>query len=499
LIRRALGRTLAPLREQDGFTLVESVVAALLVGIASVGVLGVLDTSRRATYRAEQSQVASDIAQREMEAIRALDYSKVALTSNPGGSADGSDPRTRVSGSKFALERNGGSQADMVVNGGVLNGPLLSGGVLGDPGTIEGGTVDPGPSPFESGDVSGTIHRFVVWQDDPNCLPLVCPGTQDFKRVVVAVALDSTGSGGKRGYVEIQTDVIDPDDTVLSDVTPEQLGDLTVAQQFWLSDTRCTTGPSDPDRDELSSHPAHDTHGVSCAAGSSNRPKALLLSAPPNDNYPDPPPPVDPPAAPDFSTDVGIDGVPDSGLQLLPSNGCSFRASGSNSYKQNPVWVSRRMPEGFVMNSGVLELWTRRIESEVVAPARICVTLFTRLDGVDNSALPLVPDDEPTDVCLTNQATGQPYFTHEIQAWPTEWTRVRVPLDFSMEQQTCPPLSLPVPGPPVTLPDQRIGVAISIQQVSGHNTDLTFQYDHVDLDSRLEIETIPASVDLLGL
>ena len=48
----------------------------------------------------------------------------------------------------------------------VYNGGSKYGG-----GTISGGVVNPGPEPFTSGDVSGNIYRFIVWQDDPTCPP----------------------------------------------------------------------------------------------------------------------------------------------------------------------------------------------------------------------------------------------------------------------------------------------------------------------------------------
>ena len=73
-------------RSEDGFTIVETVVAAILLAIGAIAVLGAFDGARRATFRAEQSQVASDIAQRELEALRAKPYTQLALTSAPATS-----------------------------------------------------------------------------------------------------------------------------------------------------------------------------------------------------------------------------------------------------------------------------------------------------------------------------------------------------------------------------------------------------------------------------
>ena len=54
------------------------------------------------------------------------------------------------------------------------------------------GKVIPGPTPFESGDVSGKIYRFVVWRNDPTCPEnrVGLSRSQDLKQVIVAAAVD---------------------------------------------------------------------------------------------------------------------------------------------------------------------------------------------------------------------------------------------------------------------------------------------------------------------
>ena len=63
-----------------------------------------------------------DVAQQEMEKIRNLDYSQIALTSAPSSSASSLDPDSRVNGGQFALNRDGSNPAPMVINGGSLYG-----------------------------------------------------------------------------------------------------------------------------------------------------------------------------------------------------------------------------------------------------------------------------------------------------------------------------------------------------------------------------------------
>ncbi len=282
------------LADERGFTLIEALVAALLVSIGSLAVMTGFDGASRATYRAEQSQVATDRAQRELEAIRALDYEQVALTAAPATSTDPGDPRSRVSAGNFRIDREGTETAPLAIQGGALQ----------DGGTITGAAVEPGPSEFSSGDVSGSVYRFVVWRDDPNCLPLICPGAQDLKRVIVAVALDPTASGGARDYVEVQTDITDPQDSVISDVDLPDLGVQTVAQQFWLSDERCTnTRRAGALGDAgLARRPRHPRRQLPHTTG--DRPDALVTTAPENLDI-----------TPDYATNVEPGGT-DAGLQF---------------------------------------------------------------------------------------------------------------------------------------------------------------------------------------
>ena len=53
--------------------------------------------------------------------------------------------------------------------------------------------VAPGPTNFAVGQngstITGKIYRYVTWRDE-NCPATICDGTQNTKRVIVAVSLD---------------------------------------------------------------------------------------------------------------------------------------------------------------------------------------------------------------------------------------------------------------------------------------------------------------------
>lgn len=172
--------------------MVEVLIAVLILTLGALATFGLLSDAIRNTQRAKGTQVALDRAQQEIEALRSLPYQQLALTATPAAETNPLSPGYRVLGGTFALVREPpSSYANMVVS------------------TVEG-KVPPGPEPFSSGDVSGKIYRYVVWRNDDKC-GTGCPGEQDFKQAVVAVKLNTPGNqAAERGYVEVQSDFVDP-------------------------------------------------------------------------------------------------------------------------------------------------------------------------------------------------------------------------------------------------------------------------------------------------
>src|SRR5262245_5809823 len=105
---------------EDGFSLIEVVVAALLLILGSLAVFGLLAAQAHNNYRAEQSQVVSNRLQQEMEKIKRLPFSQVALSGIPADTADTTDPDWRVTGSSYATSQNGGNVRPLVYNGSSL-------------------------------------------------------------------------------------------------------------------------------------------------------------------------------------------------------------------------------------------------------------------------------------------------------------------------------------------------------------------------------------------
>lgn len=450
---------------QQGFTVIEVVIAALILMIGSLAMLGVVDASTRNNLRAEQSQVVVNQLQAELERIGQLPFAEVAMTAAPATSADPDDPSWRVSGSQFALERSGTDLRPLVVNG-----SQLAGG-----GTVTGGTLSPGSTPFQSGDVSGTIRRYVVWINDTKCPETLCPGTQDLKRVVVAATVTNTASGGERSYQELHTDIVDPDVNPVTDSVPPGTGEEGTFATFWLTDTPC----NQTQRQQLEGeHATHNTLGT-CSEGleTGDEPGApdLMYTLPPALD-PDLPPDQQP--LYDYANDVEpeVGAGSDRGLQIRHSGlpGCVYSHSLENGVPSQKVhrWLSPPIPTGrelLLDGEATLSLWTRTLNG-AQHPGRICAFLFARKQNVQG---------EPVDVLMANQEiSGAEWFPHEEASWPrANWTELGVPMSFSY-----PAGSL--------FPGERLGVALSVERGGTNPGDgLEFMYDHPSFDSRLEIET----------
>lgn len=442
----------AAVSAQGGFTVVEAMVAGLMLIVGALGALQLIDASTRNTYRAEESQVALNRIQRELEVVHRLSYEEIALNTStpPAFSSDENDPRHRMSGSDFALDRDGTSLAPLVYNGSALEGG----------GTVTDGVVSPSTT-FSSGDVSGTVYRFVVWQNDSACPESRCPGDQDLKRVVIAVKLDRAPVSFERSYQEMHSDFADPEAHQETQPTPE-VPNQVQAQQFWLSDTVCDQST----RSALSDHAAHNTLGE-CADGMQTgavpgAPDLLFTDKPPTGtSYPN-----------DFATDLepSGDAAADRGLQLAvqSADGCDYAPGGVDAQHQIHRWLTPPMASTYsVEGDATLNLFTDTMPG-ASHPGKICVYLFRReINAFGEPADHLISDaDNP----------GNPHFTLGLESWPSSsGDIVTVPMQFAQTN---------------VFEDERLGVAISVERAgTDPGTALELRYDDGNFDSRLEVST----------
>lgn len=440
--------------------MVEVLVAILIVSIGSMATFGLLSTATRNAQRAKASQVALEYAEQEMEFLRSMEDKNLALTTTPPPSEQPLNPDYRVRGSEFALNRSPlGNYQNLVYN---------TGSIYGTNEEITGGTVNPGPTPFTSGDVSGKVYRYIVWRNDERCSETNCPGKQDYKQIVVAVRLDSTSNQpGERGYFEVQSNFVNPKDNKEHDPLPSESGSVVTAQQFFLSDTPCSSTPPTVRQEVTGSHLLHNTLGTTCASGvqyeaTKGAPDALVLGAPPDPAPED----LSNPAEYDYSSDSYLNLNPhtDTGLQIRKEGeGCIWEPVGKTYPASSLVhrWVTDPMTANFVMTGkATLQFYTGALGTST-AGGKACIYLFRRHEGEDSR--------------LKDILTGNAYWTWSPTVnWPQEWTKVRLPLSFASE----------------TIPaGDRLGVAISLEAKSTVADGVSFMYDHPTYLTRLEIDT----------
>ncbi len=461
-------------------TIVEVVVAGLILVLGALGVLGVVDAATRNTFRAEQSQAVANLLQGEMEKLRQVPYSELALTGLPAHSSDPENPNNRVASTSFFYTgRNGTGLKPIVYKGGTSGGE-----------TIEAGTVDPGPTPFEVGDTKGAIYRYVVWD---NCPSALCADGRHLKRAIVVVSLDQTASGGTRSYQEVQGQFVDPDAEPSTFPGQEPGGEEVVPWPLWLTDTPCSQSAWQPPPTENGSHDTHNTRG-DCADGmqTGNVPGApdLLWTSAPADG-------------PDYQYDYALDVEPqpaaDEGLQLLPGGDCASTemtglATGAanepdpeaeqDNFRKVHRWLSPPIPvtagddDVLLTGDGTLSLWTRSVPGAVYQ-GRICAWLFVRSYEKDA----VTGEEKTTDTLAIN--LGPPlslHFDHFATSWPSEgWTEIFLPLSFGYAEE----------GGALAVPEgSRLGLALSVGDDTP--TGLQLLYDEPSFESKLLLETTGA-------
>lgn len=509
MLMARLNKQLRSVRQEDGFTLIEVLVASIVLVLAAMAVFGVLAAATRNAQRAQATQVALDKAQEEIEKLHSIPYPELALKVLPSHSNLPLNPNNRVAGLNFDLSREPlGEPAEMVHKDGELYGG----------GTIKEGAVLPGPISFEEGNVSGRLYRYIVWRNDPTCsegeaeagIRDFCPGKQDYKQIIVVAQLNTPGNErGERNYVEVQSQVSNPavraqrstqgiepgnggrgpgskaeEEALKKEQEEDQTGGYSsgkavTAQQFYLSDTPCSpTGTTE--REEISGdHLLHNTLGT-CASGLRNgqtlngAPDTLVRAAPPD---PDPEDESNPPLY-DYSSDSYLEPPlgTDQGVQILhdDSAGCNYVPK-SSVHPEAKVhrWVTDKMTQKFKLSGTVtLEFYSRTL-GEASYPGTVCAYLFKRSETGSGEAT------EGHDKLFENSENGRLYWTYSSQgtsSWPrTEWTKLR--------------LTMKIAGAQEIGVGERLGLALSVDAGTTPADGIPIMYDHPDYPSRLEVDT----------
>jgi prepilin-type N-terminal cleavage/methylation domain-containing protein len=149
------------LADQRGMSIVEVMVAALVLAVGVLATMNVVLGSRDLTTTSEKLEAASHVAEKELEEMQSLTWAAQAHSAIP---ASGPAPYTVAGTGVFQWPA--GATAATVVTPGV-------------------GTVPAGSTTWSDGRLSGRVWRFISWFDDPCCL-----GPQNYKRLTVVVTVN---------------------------------------------------------------------------------------------------------------------------------------------------------------------------------------------------------------------------------------------------------------------------------------------------------------------
>jgi prepilin-type N-terminal cleavage/methylation domain-containing protein len=441
MMRRAI-------RAEQGFTLVEVLIAMVLMAVGISATLGVFGSSGRATVLSQQVDVASQKAQSEVDRLSKLGYAKLGLTSTPSSSTNALDPNYRVSGTTLAIKTG-----------------LTESFVLSSDTGQSGASVSPTPTTFAvgtgNGTVTGKIYRYVTWRDE-NCPTGICDGTHNTKRITVAATVDASGALPARAPIWLSQIVPDPQALPPGSSAPPAPGtgsDVT-AQDFYLYDTRCGNTAV---QSQSGSHATHNTAalGSSASADSICENAASSGALQPDLMWKDPSPGNSSTPLYKYSSDLG--GTYDGGLAMKrQGTTCPTTYSTANTTNTSATnewsihgWASNTFSSAFNVDGQV----TLSLFSETMGGASgrgfVCATLIdrTQTSGV------------PTDTTI---GSG----TYDLSSWPTTARR----LTFSFSVTTT---DIPI--------GHRLVLVLGVRSESAN--DLVFLYDHPLYPSFLEVAT----------
>ncbi len=203
--------------------------------------------------------------------------------------------------------------------------------------------------------------------------------------MIVAATLDSTASGGNRGYQELHADLVDPDVTPVVDDVPGGGGEEGSFATFWLTDTPCNQTERQPLTGDHA-HPQHPRDLLQRRLTTGDTPGApdLMFTEPPKLDPSLPAGPAAPLRLCDGRRARGR-AENDKGLQIRHSGDHGLRLLAQprrrRAEPEGPSWVSPPIPDDFELlldGEATLSLWTQDPERRGTHPGRICVFLFAR-------------------------------------------------------------------------------------------------------------------------
>lgn len=420
----------------DGFSLVELLVAVTFLAAGVMALVGTFDLSRNLITLSERKEAAVHVGEREMERIHSLPYSQVALTTAPLNNADPKHPASYVTDgtpSSYRYDQPDGASENLVVD--ATNGALVT------------------ETPWSDGRLAGTVHSFVTTVDDA-----AVTGADNYRRVTLAITVAGVGGPAKATLVTSlirdpgaaeENPLVNPQ-TTCTNATGQTVtcyrGIGHASSTAWfLHDTPASASARQP---ITGGHPSHDTVGPTAVPD-------LLSAAAPEAATPTPP-------LHDYSEELVRPAAERLGRGLLRGPRCDEAPSASRSL--SAFWVTTPLADSASLSGeGGLTLYSAASGGSPVE-STICAA-FYRVGG-DLATLGTAP---PTQIGRASYGPAQ---------WPEALERVSFAFDFAASDVA-------------VAAGERVGLLLWAADAPAGG--LALAYDHPDSRSSLQLNATPGT------
>lgn len=216
------------LRAEDGITLIEVLVAMLVLTVGIISLIQTFDSSRKLTLVAERRASIAHLAQREIERLESVPYSELALATAPAHSTESTNPDYYVDYSspvKCKEEKAGGcfawnsekpsEEEPLAISESGKKCPTTGateaekcGVISASPTGTSCSEINPfGACEWTDGRLSGAIYDFVTYHEDTKACEKC---TTTYKRVTVVVTVNVPSGSHRPTPVRVSTLIANP-------------------------------------------------------------------------------------------------------------------------------------------------------------------------------------------------------------------------------------------------------------------------------------------------
>lgn len=452
-------------RAQDGLTLVEVLVAILVLTVGILSLIQTFDSSRKLTLVAERRASIAHLAQREIERLESVPYNELAMATAPTHSGESSNPDYYVDYSspvKCKEEHSGGCYAwnaekpteeePLVISESGKKCPTTGateaekcGVISASPTGISCSEINPfGACEWSDGRLTGSIYDFVTSHEDTKACEKC---TTTYKRVTVVVTVN-VSSGAKPTPVRFSTLIANPASskenplaspgTKCGDESCTQGIEKGKAETYFLRDVeaeaaeKLTLAKAEEEVVKESEATGHATHATIEAPGHPD----LMDTTPPTRkalyDYSNDQDLIGGVAASTMSLESGacegqtIEGTCYGGRRIAAGGECQTEVKGSTAKADGEMWVTEPLgAQTKLTGAGGLTLYTQTVGG-VAAGVTLCVAVYDvgeKLEDLWSS---------------TNQPTELGYASYYSGSWPTSVSSIGFvfSLTFSKGDQT---------------------------------------------------------------